>query len=260
MDISKLLDLNIIGKFKYLSSLMNMDVSSNNDVTVINSAIDSDMFNIICNTKNSSGLKWAIEKFQSLKLSFACWVGFNFDYCSCKQDLESMGFVCDEHEMAMFAEIEKISREKKCCKLQISLIDDAQKLNDFIKIYQELIPHDSNQIKEFYKRAEKHILSPESSLKLFIGYLNDKPIATSALFIDENTAGVWDITTLEEFRRKGIGTDMTLHALFYAYDNFGHKIGVLTASELGERVYKKIGFQKLKNFYVFNVKGKFEEL
>lgn len=107
---------------------------------------------------------------------------------------------------------------------------------------------------DFYTRAEKHILNSESSLKLFIGYLNDKPVSTSALFVDENVAGVWEVTTLEKFRQKGIATDMTLHALFYAYDKFGHKIGVLTASELGEKVYKKIGFQKIKNFYVFNVR------
>jgi ribosomal protein S18 acetylase RimI-like enzyme len=152
----------------------------------------------------------------------------------------------------MFAEIEKLSRDRKCDELQICLVDDAKKLCDFIQAYQELISHDAKAIKIFYERASEHILNPESSLKLFVGYFQDKPAATSALFLDENSAGVWDVTTLPQFRRKGIGMDMTLQTLFYAFDNFGRRIGILTASEDGEPVYRKIGFQKLKDFYVFN--------
>jgi ribosomal protein S18 acetylase RimI-like enzyme len=154
----------------------------------------------------------------------------------------------------MFAAIEKLSREKKCDELQISLVDDAKKLDDFVQIYQKLIPHDAKAICEFFGRASEHILNPELSLKLFIGYFQGQPAATSALFLDENTAGVWDVTTLPQFRRRGIGTDMTLQALFYAFDNFGRRIGVLTASEDGEHVYRKIGFQKVKDFYIFNLK------
>jgi GNAT superfamily N-acetyltransferase len=254
-DVSKLLDANMIGKFAYLLSLMGMDVTDS-EVTVINSGIPSDMFNIVCRTKSKYAMMVAIEKFRHLKIPFAWWFGFDDDYPECKSDLEKLGFVCDEHESGMFAEIGKLSREKKCDKLQIHLVDNAKRLDDFIRIYQELIPHDANAIKIFYERASEYILNPESSLKLLVGYFNDQPAATSALFMDENSAGVWDVTTLPQFRRKGIGTNMTLQTLFHAFDNFGHRIGVLTASKDGEPVYHKIGFQKLKDFYVFNVNVK----
>ncbi|GHU15116.1 hypothetical protein FACS189449_12530 [Alphaproteobacteria bacterium] len=253
MDITKLLDLNMTGKFGYLSSLMEMDVTFCGDVSIINSGISSDMFNVICEIRDRKTLDSAIKKFRDLKMPFACWVGFDDDYQQCKQDLEKIGFECNEHESAMFIEIEKLSRDKKCEELQISLVDNEQKLTDFINVYQKLIPHDSDQINEFYSRAADHILNPKSSLKLFVGYFHDQPAATSALFMDENSAGVWDITTIPKFRRRGIGTDMMSHALSYAFDNFEHRIGVLTASEEGKPVYQKIGFQKLKDFYVFNI-------
>jgi ribosomal protein S18 acetylase RimI-like enzyme len=245
----------MIGKFVYLPSLMGMDVADG-DVTVINSGISSDMFNIVCRARDKNAMMTAIDKFRHLKIPFAWWIGFDDDYPQCKSDLEKLGFVCDEHESGMFAEIEKLSRGKKCDELQIHLVDNAKKLNDFIRIYQELIPHDANVIKIFYERASEHILNPKSSLKLFVGYFQDQPAATSALFMDENSAGVWDVTTLPQFRRKGIGTDMTLRTLFHAFDNFGRRIGVLTASKDGEPVYRKIGFQKLKDFYVFNANEK----
>jgi ribosomal protein S18 acetylase RimI-like enzyme len=213
------------------------------------------MFNIVCQTKSKEAMMTAIDKFRYLKIPFACWIGFDDDYPECKNDLEKMGFICDEHESGMFAEIGKLSRNRKCDELQISLVDDVKKLNDFVQIYQELIPDDAKAIGEFFGRASAHILHPKSLLKLFVGYFQNQPAATGALFLDENTAGVWDVTTLPQFRRRGIGTDMTLQALFYAFDNFGHRIGVLTASEDGEPVYRKIGFQKVKDFYVFNVRA-----
>jgi ribosomal protein S18 acetylase RimI-like enzyme len=249
--ISRLLDANMIGKFMYLPMLMSMDVTSCNGAVIINSGISSDMFNIVCGIRNKNALRSAMKKFRNEP--FACWIGFDDDYPECKKDLEETGFVCNEHESGMFAEIAKLSREKKCNELQISLADNSKRLNDFIKIYRELIPQDANAIEKFYGRASEHILNPESSLKLFVGYFRDQPAATGALFMDENTAGVWDVVTLPQFRRRGIGTDMTLHALFYAFDNFGRRIGVLSASEDGEPVYRKIGFQKLKDFFVFNV-------
>lgn len=216
MDITKLLDANIVEKFLYIPSLIGAEIIHDHEITIVNSGIPSDMFNIICEPRDKKSLKFAIQKFHDLKMPFACWIGFDSEYHLCKQDLEEMGFVCSEHESAMFVEITKLSLKKNKTELQILLIDDNQKLNDYITIYQQLIPHDSNQIEVFYSMAEKHILKQSSSLKLFIGYINDRPIATSALFVNENVAGVWDVTTLKEFRRNGIGTDMTLHALFYA--------------------------------------------
>ncbi|MDR3151355.1 MAG: GNAT family N-acetyltransferase [Holosporaceae bacterium] len=245
----------MIGKFMYLPSLMNMDVTLCNEAVIINSGISSDMFNIVCGIRNKNALHSAVEKFRNEKLPFACWVCFDNDYPECKKDLEEIGFICDEHELGMFAEIEKLSREKKCDELRISPVDDLKRLDDFIQIYRELIPHDADAIKMFYERASEHILNPESSLKLFVGYFRDKPAATGALFMNESTAGVWDVVTLPQFRRRGIGTDITCHAFFYAFDSFGRHIGVLSASEDGEPVYRKIGFQKLKDFFVFNIEN-----
>jgi hypothetical protein len=203
MNISKLIDANMVGKFKYLPAFMGMEIADD-DGTVINSGISSDMFNIVCRARDKNALSSALQKFRNLKLPFAWWVGFDDDYPECKNDLEKMGFICDEHESGMFSEIEKLSREKKCDKLQISLVDDAKKLDDFVQIYQELIPHDAKVIGEFFGRASAHILNPESSLKLFVGYFQDHQAATSALFLDENTAGVCDVTTLPQFRHRVI--------------------------------------------------------
>jgi ribosomal protein S18 acetylase RimI-like enzyme len=241
--------------FTYLPTLMEMDVTSDEKITVINSGIPSDMFNIICGVRNKDALDAAVEKFQDLEMPFACWIGFEDDYPHCERDLGKIGFFCDENESGMFVEIEKVSRKKKVEDLKIFPVDDEQKLVDFIEVYREMGPQEFKAISEFYLKGKKHILDQKSSLKFFVGYLENQPVAMSALFLDGDAAGIWCIATVPEFRQRGIGTDITCHALFQALDNFGYRIVVLAAGRLGEPVYRKIGFQKLKDFYVVNIKN-----
>jgi hypothetical protein len=72
INISALLDANMIGKFRYLPSLMSMDIPSCDGVTIINSEISSDMFNIVCGIREKKALRFAVEKFRDEKLPFAC--------------------------------------------------------------------------------------------------------------------------------------------------------------------------------------------
>lgn len=80
-------------------------------------------------------------------------------------------------------------------------------------------------------------------IKCFIGFRKGKPVACSALFIYQNTAGLFYVAVLDKYRNKGIGRQISLAPLLYARD-LGYEIGVLQASSLGEVIYKKIGFKK----------------
>lgn len=250
---SRCLDLNMVEKFMHLPRLMKMEVSDQDGLTLINTRIPSDMFNIVCMTKRKVDVSSVFEKFLSHKLPFAWWVGFDEDHAECKQDIEKTGAKCDKTENGMAAIIGELSRDRRCADLEILQVSNRSVLRDFIGVYQELIPHDADSIGRFYSQAADYIIDPESSLKLFVGYYKGRPVATSALFLHAGVAGVWDVTTLPDFRKKGIGTDMTLSALFCAYDNYKYLIGVLTASADGEPVYRKIGFSKIKDYYIFNI-------
>ena len=95
----------------------------------------------------------------------------------------------------------------------------------------------------------KNLIS-EQNVRFYLALLNQKPVATSMLFISSGIAGLYLISTLPEYRNQGIGTIVTLAPLIDA-QKIGYCIGGLFATYLGERVYRKIGFKKYCNFDIY---------
>lgn len=79
--------------------------------------------------------------------------------------------------------------------------------------------------------------------KCYLAYVDGKPVGTSALFSVMNTGGIFNVGTLKEYRGRGIGTTLTVHAVVDSIDE-GNTLHTLQAEKGGdaERLYKKIGF------------------
>ena len=78
-------------------------------------------------------------------------------------------------------------------------------------------------------------------IRHFVGYLEGRPVSCSSLACFDGVAGVWNVVTLEDYRGRGIGTALTIHACF-AGKARGYRYCVLSASRLGASVYRRIGF------------------
>lgn len=78
----------------------------------------------------------------------------------------------------------------------------------------------------------------------FLGYLNERAAAVALVVLHEQVAAVYCVATLPEMRGKGLGKAVTLAAIWSA-KAAGHKVAVLEASEMGQPVYRKLGFREL---------------
>ena len=73
-------------------------------------------------------------------------------------------------------------------------------------------------------------------------------VTTLMLFINNGIPGIHLVGTLDEFRGKGYGTSITLKAMKDLKDA-GFVKAVLQASQMGENIYKKIGFKKYSELF-----------
>lgn len=84
---------------------------------------------------------------------------------------------------------------------------------------------------------------PELHYRRFLGLLDGRPVATTALLLGERAAGVYHVSTAPWARRQGIGRAMTCRALEEAREA-GYRVAVLHASEAGAPVYRTLGFRE----------------
>lgn len=78
-------------------------------------------------------------------------------------------------------------------------------------------------------------------LRMWIGYVDDRAVATATSFADEHINGIHGVTTLPEGRGRGYGTALTAYAISAAPT----LPAVLSASALGHGLYSRLGFREV---------------
>ena len=80
--------------------------------------------------------------------------------------------------------------------------------------------------------------------KFHLAFVKDKPVGIYDFSSLNRIGGIFSIGTLKEYRRRGIGTTLTLHAIMNSI-NEGNDLHTLQADKGGyaEMLYKKIGFE-----------------
>lgn len=116
---------------------------------------------------------------------------------------------------------------------------------DEISVYAELFLTNFKMPTEWKKGLERLALDwIHQGWKCYLAYTKEKPVGTCLLSSSGGTGGIFNVGTLKEYRRQGIGTALTIHALMDSI-NEGNSLHTLETEKGGnaERLYKKIGFE-----------------
>lgn len=139
--------------------------------------------------------------------------------------------------------------------LSIQRVDDRQTLDVLNQIFTQGYGLPDSMTPAFLALMEG--MGTGLPLRHYLGLLNDQPVATATLFLGAGVAGIYNVATLAHARGQGIGSAMTLAALYDGRD-LGYRAGVLQSSGMGYPVYQHLGFQKLCQmgyFYWYSRQG-----
>lgn len=109
----------------------------------------------------------------------------------------------------------------------------------------------SSSTKQQYRRfTDSFNLDARSPQKYFLAFYDGNPAATALVFLHKDRAGLYFVTTLHDFRKKGIGLDLTRAAMRFARQA-GARYATLQSSPDGLRIYQEAGFREYCRVDVF---------
>ena len=152
--------------------------------------------------------------------------------------LVSAGFILHGRRAVMAMDLMKLTENKIPDGVKIQVVENKKMLGEWLKSVSAGLFKREMDINPF-----SGILN-DKRVKFYAAIFEKKIVSTSMVFMSSGVAGIYCVSTLPEFRNKGIGKATTTAALLDAKKS-GYKYGILQASEMGEIIYKKIGFEEV---------------
>ena len=155
--------------------------------------------------------------------------------------LEKRGFSETAAWPAMRADASRFTDHGDGGPLRVSAIRDESRLGRFAEIVLRRPPGDAEAAAFARMFASARARDPQA-FTFFLGEVDGRSVAASMRFLSGDTAGIYWVATLPEYRRAGFGTAMTRHAAAEAR-HAGAAACVLHATRMGESIYRRLGFE-----------------
>lgn len=255
MSIVDAMEENMRQKLKYIpSSLSSMAVETIGSVSIVDSALPSDTFNTAYGGEISEEVAKEVYNFYKKRNApMAWWVGPSSTNGREKQALEEAGFLHSEHDVGMACDLTALKSDY-CSPEELEIVEckREEEFRDFGEVLASIFNPIDSQVVVFYKMMGALPEERRRQMPLYVGYVDGRAVATSCLFLTE-VAGIFDIATHPEYRKKGYGSAL-FHAVLQRAKREGFRRALLQASPDGLNIYKRFGFEKVCDFNVYAMK------
>jgi ribosomal protein S18 acetylase RimI-like enzyme len=181
--------------------------------------------------------------------NFTWWFSPELPAQTWKPLLESFGLCFDDSIPGMAVELSAIKhKQKSLADFKLQIVEDEDTLKVWVKTFVEGYRLPSTETPGLYQLL--HGMGLDLPLRYYLGYWQGKPVASSSLFLIDDTAGVYYVATIPQARGHGFGTALTLAPLLDA-KNLGSQVGILQSSDAGFPIYQRLGFRQVCSMEYF---------
>lgn len=200
--------------------------------------------------ETESRIDAALEPFRQERMPMCWWIGPSSRPADLGERLQSHGLVHVGNPPGMAVDLGESARDtRRSIDLQIEVVTDRAGLHDWTRVAGKGFGFPETLIDDL-ATASVGALREGSGLRLYLGFLKGVVVATAALVLGADSAGVYAVVTVPEARRRGIGATLTARALSDARDR-GYRFAILQSSAQGYNVYRSLGFDEFFKFGLY---------
>jgi len=152
--------------------------------------------------------------------------------------LLELGFVEFDAVPAMWLEGSPVRWQPPPDQLRILRVQSLSELESFRRLLSKVFAIPDYEINLVLSDRALEI----ASVRHYLGFVGTEPVATTSLVLSGPVPGIWNVGTLVEHRRQGIGAELMHHALSEA-EALGHNANMLLASTEGVPLYRRLGYE-----------------
>ncbi len=250
MSIAKIQD-----NFERTFKLMASEVFSTDHSTGILSEFESPYFNSILKTKDIENnyeieIENVLSKYRNKK-PHLCWF-INDTSIQKKLDthLTKAGFVKHDGFNGMALDLAQYNIHNVIVPHNVEIIEitNPEQLDDWAKplsISFGFSENDSKLICKIFKQ-----LIDSQDIKHYIAYSDGKPIGSASVFFTGDTAGLYNLAVLPEYRNQGIGSALQQTRLNLA-KNRQCSTAIMQAVDISAKLGEKLGFVRYNEYHTY---------
>ncbi|MFX0115247.1 MAG: GNAT family N-acetyltransferase [Candidatus Hodarchaeota archaeon] len=248
LQIGVALEANLIEQVRYYGKSPLVNLYDETNMIRMATGLPVSTLNLIAGARLSENqiereIEAALTLFKRQKVPMIWWVGPTSLPINLGSYLEQHGLEKVFDMLGMFYRLETLEEVELPSEFTFKIVNNEKLLRIWAETQTRGFESDDAATDHIYKFEKSLGTSLDALWLRYIGFMDNEPVGVSILFQGAGVAAIFNVATVSEYRRHGIGTLMTKIPLLKA-KALGYKYGVLKASPIGTHLYRAMGFNE----------------